>query len=240
MGRATRRRTTGTAATVRARIEHKGERYWRHSDFPDLPAAAVSQTLHRLERAGVLTNVRKGLYYHGRQTAFGPSIPTRADINARSVRASLQPAGLTASNALGLTTQNPARPEYATTSGRAPTAISGAIVHTRRPSSRARLTGLEGAVLEVLRERGRTSDLSAADTIRRLRKVLNERGTFDRVAAAAGEEPPRVRAMLGALGQEMGASPSAVARLRRSLNPLSRFDFGQLRELRHSREWQAR
>ena len=239
MGKA-RKRTTGAAATVRARIEKSGERFWRHVDFPDLPATAVTQALHRLERAGVVTHVRKGLYYRGRDTAFGPSIPARSDIAARYVRAALQPAGLTASNALGLTTQNPARPEYATTSGRAPTAITGAVVHTRRPPSRARLSALEVAVLEVLRDRGRTSDLSPTETIRRLRKVLGEKDRFDRVAAAAGEEPPRVRAMLGALGQEMRANPNAVARLRRSLNPLSRFDFGQLRELRHAREWQAR
>ena len=29
-------------------------------------------------------------------------------------------------------------------------------------------------------------------------------------------------------------------RLRRSLNPLSRFDFGQLRNLRYAKEWQAK
>jgi Family of unknown function (DUF6088) len=240
METARRKRTAGAAATVRTRIEKGGERYWRHTDFLDLPATAVTQALHRLERAGLVTHVRKGLYYRGRDTTFGPSIPAHSDIAARSVRAALQPAGLTASNALGLTTQNPARPEYATTSGRIPTAITGAVVHTRRPSSRAGLTALEGAVLEVLRERGRTSDLSPTDTVRRLRKVLGAKSMFDRVAAAAGEEPPRVRAMLGAFGQEMRANPKALARLRRSLNPLSRFDFGELRELRYAKEWQAR
>lgn len=84
------------------------------------------------------------------------------------------------------------------------------------------------------------SDLPPAETIKRLRKLLGAKDTFDRVAAAASAEPPRVRAMLGALGQEMRVNPTAVERLRRSLNPLSRFEFGQLRQLRHAREWQAR
>lgn len=233
-------RHRGVTQAVRARIESGGERYWRHSDFPDLPSGAVVQALHRFQRAGGLQRVRKGLYYRGRGTIFGPSVPARADIAARSTRAPLQPAGLTAANALGLTTQNPARPEYATTSGRASTAVGGAIVHTRRPPTRARLSALEGAILEVLRDHARTSDLSAVDTGRRLRKVLSEKDTFDRLAAAAAAEPPRVRAMLGALGEEMGANPAAIARLRRSLNPLSRFDFGPLRSLRSAKRWQAR
>jgi hypothetical protein len=240
MAKLSKRRTAGAAATIRSRVEKGGERYWRHDDFPQFPATAVAQALHRLERAGAVTHVRKGLYYHSRETAFGPSIPSRSDIAAKSTRGRLQPAGLTASNALGLTTQNPARPEYATTAGRAPSAVAGAIVRTRRPSGRSRLTTLEAAILEVLRERGRTSDLPPAETIKRLRKILGVKDTFGRVAAAASEEPPRVRAMLGALGQEMRVSPTAVERLRRSLNPLSRFEFGHLRELRHAREWQAR
>jgi hypothetical protein len=225
---------------MRARVEEGGERYWRHTDFPDLPPAAVVQALHRLERANVVSRVRKGLYYRGRETAFGPSIPSAADLAALGLHGSLQPAGLTAANALGFTTQNPARPEYATSRPNPPTGIAGAVIHTRRPLSRSRLTAQEGAILEFLRERGRTSDLGSTNTIRRLLKLLREGNTFARVAAAASDEPPRVRAMLGALGEEMGANPVPIARLRQSLNPLSRFDFGLLRSLRHARDWQAK
>lgn len=53
-------------------------------------------------------------------------------------------------------------------------------------------------------------------------------------------EPPRVRAMLGSIGEELGATSRAVQQLRASLNPLSRFDFGMLRTLRHARNWQAK
>ncbi len=225
---------------MRERIEKGGERYWRHADFPDFPAAAVSQALHRLERARVVSRVRKGLYYRGRETAFGPSTPSVVDLVALGLHSPLQPAGLTAANALGFTTQNPARPEYATSWANPPRDIAGAVIHTRRPSSRARLAPHEGAILEFLRERGRTSDLTATDTIRHLFKLLREANTFPHVAAAALDEPPRVRAILGALGQEMRAKPVSIARLRHSLNPLSRFDFGLFRSLRHASEWQAK
>lgn len=53
-------------------------------------------------------------------------------------------------------------------------------------------------------------------------------------------EPPRVRAMLGALGQQAGSPRDKIRQLRESLNPLSRFDFGPLAALEHAREWQAK
>jgi hypothetical protein len=45
--------------------------------------------------------------------------------------------------------------------------------------------------------------------------------------------------MIGAIGEQLGKNPAALRRLRASLNPYSRFDFGQLSGLRHAREWQA-
>lgn len=49
---------------------------------------------------------------------------------------------------------------------------------------------------------------------------------FERLAIAARIGPPRVRAMLGALGERLGGHAAAVERLRGSLNPLSRYEFG--------------
>ncbi len=56
----------------------------------------------------------------------------------------------------------------------------------------------------------------------------------------APSEPPRVRAMLGAIGQQLGCSEDQLAPLRRSLNPLSRFEFGGLAALEFARQWQAK
>lgn len=58
-------------------------------------------------------------------------------------------------------------------------------------------------------------------------------------AAAAADEPPRVRAMLGAMGQELGMPQRQLSALRRSLNPLTRFNFGKLADLRYAKDWQA-
>ena len=48
-----------------------------------------------------------------------------------------------------------------------------------------------------------------------------------------------MRAMLGAIGEQLGKRPKNLQRLRASLNPLSRFDFGVLAALDHAQHWQA-
>ena len=46
--------------------------------------------------------------------------------------------------------------------------------------------------------------------------------------------------MLGAIGEQLGQPEARLFGLRKSLNPLSRFDFGNLAALEHARQWQAK
>jgi hypothetical protein len=227
-------------AKIRRRIERSGEGFWRVRDFDDLPPRTVARALSRLAKAGVIERVRNGLYYHPRATVIGPSVASPTAIISHVARAPLHPSGLSAANALGLTTQNPARPELATTAAHAHSLLTDAKVHTRRPPGRARLSPREAAILELLRSRGRYSDLPPDETVDRLLLELGRDSTFERVARVGIDEPPRVRAMLGALGEQLGANPVLLRRLRRSLNPVSTFDFGALKAVPAAREWQAR
>jgi len=238
--------STGTESTppaakrVRRRVHRGGERFWRQSDFPELPAGAVSQTLSRLARSGELQRVSKGLYYRPGQTIVGPSRPAPDAVIANATRRPPQPAGLTAAHLLGFTTQNPGRPEYTTSSATAPRALAGAHVRTRRGPGRDGLSPRESALLEFLRDRGRTSDLDDESTCRRLLDLLGDKDSYARLVAASWGEPPRVRAMLGAAGQQLGMDERLLRRLRDSLNPLSRFDLGRLACLSTARDWQAK
>ncbi|MGB7589345.1 MAG: hypothetical protein WBM00_11615, partial [Solirubrobacterales bacterium] len=152
------------AATIRRRIERGGERFWRVGDFSNLPPRTVARTLARLAEAGVVERPRHGLYYRSRPTVIGPSLPSATAVTDHAVDVPLHASGLSAANVLGLTTQNPARPELATPAANPPGVLRNAIVHTRRPPSRARLDDQEGALVEVLRTRGRYSDLGPART----------------------------------------------------------------------------
>jgi hypothetical protein len=228
------------AATVRGRVTRGKARYWKHADFVDLPPAAVAMALSRLAGEGVLQRVGKGVYYRPTQTSFGPSVPAASGVASQTLRAPLHPAGLSAANVLGLSTQNPGRPEYATPAPGPPTALRGSVVHTGRPAERGSLSAEDGAILETLRDRARHSDLPAEQTVCRLLKLLADEQRFAALVDVAMVEPPRVRAMLGAIGEELAMPARLLDRLKGSLNPLSRFDFGDLRLLRHARDWQAK
>jgi hypothetical protein len=113
-------------------------------------------------------------------------------------------------------------------------------IHTRRPEAWNSLSATDAALLDFIRRRGATSELSPQETTRKLLGFFKAEGSFERLAAVALSDPPRVRAILGAIGQQLGKSPDLLLQLRESLNPLSRFDFGDLSELSHAHAWQAK
>lgn len=231
------------AAEVRNRILAGGERYWRLQDFPGLAFGSVAQALSRLTRAGELERLGRGLYYRPRLTAFGKSRPNPAVLRQLPVSGrAFFPAGVTAANLLGFTTQNPARAELATTGTSLPRLIVGkdAAVHTRRPEAWAGLTPVEAALLDFIRHRGETSEFDPQETARRLVEHLQDEGRYERLVEVALREPPRVRAILGAVGEELGKDEAALRRLRATLNPLSRFEFGMLGSLKGAARWQAK
>lgn len=232
-----------TSALVRQRIEKGGERLWRFSDFQDLPFASVAQALSRLARAKSVRRLGRGLYYRPRQTAFGESLPNPAELQQLAcAKAPVFPAGLAAANLLGFTTQNPSRAEVATTAASLPRNLVGesTVVHTRRPAAWRTLGREDAALLDFLRQGGKTTDLAPDAMVRRTLDLLAADGRLTRLLQVAATEPPRVRALLGALAEAAGADPSALATLRRSLNPLSRFGFGVFSTLPTAGQWQAK
>lgn len=228
---------------VNRRIERGGERVWRLEDFRDLPFGAVAQALSRLSRRGTIQRLSKGVYYRSRQTALGKSRPNPAAIQRLAGRRkTIFPAGIAAANLLGFTTQSGKAAEVATSSLSLPRKLLGdeTVIHTRRPEAWANLSQTDAALLDFLRGRGRASELPPRQTIDRTLRLLSENGRFDRLLRVVSFEPPRVRAMFGALGEELGKNQKALARLRESLNPFSRFDFGAFAGLRHGPKWQAK
>ena len=236
------RRSGRVTAVISRRIESEGERLWRPQDFTDLPPSAVLQALSRLTRRGRLERLSKGVYYSTRQTAFGKSRPNPAAIQKlASRRKGVFPSGIAAANLLGFTTQTARRSEISTSALSLPRKLVGTdtVIHTRRPEAWAGLSQSDAALLDFLRRAGRTSELSPEETIRRALALFSENERFERLVKVAPSEPPRVRAMIGAIGEQLGKNRAELRRLRASLNPYSRFDFGLLAGLRHAPNWQA-
>jgi hypothetical protein len=229
-------------AAVRQRIEQGGERLWRLEDFRDCSFSAAAQALSRLKREGAIERLSKGIYYHPRSSAFGKSRPNPAALQKlASERTRLYPAGISAANLLGFSTQTASRGEVATNALSLPRKLVGSetIIHTRRPECWTGLSDEDAALLDFLRRGGRTSELTPEDTVRRILSLLSRSGRFKRLLKVANSEPPRVRAILGAIGEQLGKKPSVLEPLRGSLNPFSRFDFGLLSGVAPAARWQA-
>lgn len=234
---------TVTTEEVRRRIDRDGERFWRLVDFRDLPSIAVAKALSRLAKVGHVQRLSKGIYYRARPTIFGQSRPNLTLLQGLAAENSpMFPSGLAAASLLGFTTQVARHSEVSTSALSLPRKLLGqdTVVHTMRPTAWNQLSPRDAALLEFLRVRGQTSELSANRTVERLLACLSEPGCFEALMKVATSEPPRVRAMLGAIGQQLAKPSSLLCSLRASLNPLSRFDFGALYQLQHAKMWYAR
>ena len=229
---------------IRLKFEKEGSNYLRVTDFAHLNPGSVSQALSRLTKKGDLVRVSKGLYYRPHLTRFGLSSPSIVEIQKKTlidIKSDVHPAGVTAANLLGFTTQNSVAGEFATSNNSLPLSLldSRAKLYTRRPTTWKNLSNIDAALLDFLRSRGKLSELSPYETKKQLLDYFSEEERFERLAEIADSEPPRVRAMLGAIGQELKKPSQVLKKLKNSLNPLSRFDFGVLSNLRYSKEWQA-
>ena len=235
-------KTLTKTESIRQRILSGGERFWNHQHLSDYPPATIAKTFTQLVKEGVLQRISKGHYYHPRPTRLGYSQPVRSELPFKLTQTRVYPAGVNAANLLEFTTQNAIDGTFATTASSLPTAWLGqrAKLFTRRPSTWENLSATEAALLDFLRSRGEWSDLSPSETNLQLLNHFRVPGRFERLVAIAHAEPPRVRAMLGAIGQELKYFKDLLQQLRTGLNPYSRFEFGKLSTLWYAQEWQAK
>lgn len=191
-----------TAALVTERVRRgPRSRFIRARDFDGAPGA-VERTLGRLVERGELVRVRNGLYYRGVDTPLGMAHPDPSDVIAvLAPGCVVGPAGVTAANLLGLTTQVARRPEFAVTAWDGRPLERAQIL--RRGGARgrgreaARLRAMEVAVLEVLDAWPDVVELDAHVALDRLLTILRSGEVRRRALLAAGRtEPARVRERL--------------------------------------------
>jgi hypothetical protein len=211
-------------------------------DIPNTTPAAATRALARLAERGVLVRVSKGLYFAPKATPFGISQPSEFDIAQKTLNGRTRLRGTAAANFLGVSTQVSARPEIVVFANNMPKHTASAQVTIRRGIPPKMLSETAGALIEFVRDRGAYAETSPIETFKRLNHVLVNLSEVDslHLCDVVITEPPRVRAILGAL-LECANLPSGMWRsLRKSLNPLSKFDFGLFTELSNAKKWQAK
>jgi len=168
------------ASRILDRIRKRGPgAVWIPSDFGDLGTRrAVDGALHRLNRAGKIRRLARGLYDRpAANSRFGPVPPPIDAIVAAIARRTggkVQEAGDAALNRLGLSTQVPAVATYITDGPSRRVTILGRPIVLRHASDRRLVAAGEvaGAVLEALRALG--SGALDETVIARLRRVLDD------------------------------------------------------------------
>lgn len=183
-----------TAALIRMTIEKAPPGTFFHaSRLPGSPRAVESE-MSRLARRGVVQRVHKGLYWKGRASRFGNTRPDPATVafevaSDRGVGFS----GVSASYALGLSSQVPPRPEIAVV-GPPPSGIKGVTFHSRNNVCRHTLRPTEVALLEVLRAWPYGVEVGEDELATTVQTLARENAIdLDRVAEAAEHESRMVR-----------------------------------------------
>ena len=239
------------ATRVRKKIEHGGvDRLWSYPDFRGLPTLAVAAALSRLSKGpnALLRRVRKGVYYVPKKTRFGESDPEVTEVMAHLLHhrgIAYTPSGTAAYNGLGLTTQ--VSPKITYRVNRPVRSVEPGVKTfgfksvTLRPSYAVEgLASSELAALDALKDLHKIPGTTPPDTIRRIVDLITSRQlSFSRLARLARHESPRVRALVGAIGSQIGAE-RAVTGLKKSLNPLTSFHLGVESALPKAAEWNIR
>lgn len=209
----TRTHRGSAADLVRSAVLAAGSgRFWGPQDFADLevPATAVDRALQRLKASGELVSVRRGLYYRGRQRPWGMSRPSAQDVIAAIAgRRGVGPAGLSAANDLGLTTQVPGADLVAVV-GSVPRDFPTVHFVDRRARLARRTASLQArevAVLEVLDAWDDVLEVSPAAAAGLLAALLLDGSVKPaRLVAGSLDEPPAGRERLRAVLAQAGLS----------------------------------
>ncbi len=206
------------AGTIRARVgKARAGTFFRVSDF-DGPRRAVESAFSRLaDEDPSLRHVRRGLYWKGVSSKFGPGSPRTEDVVCEVAEGrGVGPTGWSASHALGLSTQVPARSEFAVV-GAPPTGIPGARFRSRSNFARIGLGYHEIALLEVLRDWPEHVEADWPDLERAVLR-LREDGHIRpaRVLKAATEErAPALRDRMAELVSDLSSrAPASTTFLR--------------------------
>lgn len=201
---------------VRSRALSKRNTFIRVADFAGIGThAAIRQALSRLARNGELIPVREGLYWRGRRTRFGMTRPSAIQVAEAIVgKGGVGFSGVSAANALGLSSQVPGMIEIAVPV-RAPQALEHAqfVSRAARAERRtARLNALEVSLLETLDGWDELVEESYSFAIELLGRLFSD-GDLDatKLVRASDGESAKTRVRLKELLRDVGYRSEADA-----------------------------
>ena len=159
------------------------------SEVPGKPET-VAVTLSRLAGSGgPIVRARRGIYWRrSPDTRFGSSAPDPEEVALLAAGSGAGPAGASAANRIGFSTQVPRRPHLAVI-GRIPKGLPGVRFTSRSNPHRILLSPIEVAVLEAVRDFDRHSEVAWPVALRRIRRLADDGDIdLDAIAGVAAHE----------------------------------------------------
>jgi hypothetical protein len=207
---------------------------------------AAAKAIERLIAKGIIKRVSTGVFYKPKKTVFGELKPNEDEL--------LKPylfekgkriayiTGISLYNRLGLTTQIPKSIKIASRNKRI-TVLNGNVIATP-VKSYVDVTDTNFYLLElldVLKNFKQIPDLDKSSAIKILSKKLKELNPTETklLVKCSLAYPPRVRGFLGALLESIKTSAN-LTELKKSLNPLSEYDFSIESVLSTAKNWNVK
>ncbi len=219
------------ARHIRTQIDNGSSgQLWTYKDFATLPVIPVAKTFSRLVQKGILVRVRKGIYFKPKKTVLGQ---TSADpllvanlVLSRKKKANTYAGGTGAFYNARLTTQVPATAAIISDVAHRNLKIGNTEIKIiyRKLSHMKNANLNDVSLVHSLRAINKIPDTSASDAVIKILNMLGkDRDLLDRIVGFAANEPPRVKALVGAIAQQLKYKGDKLNKLKKSLNPLTKY-----------------
>jgi len=193
----------------------------------------AAKALERLQKTGLIKKISKGIFYKPEQTVFGELMPDYSEqlrpyLFENGKRIAYE-TGVSLYRRLGLTTQMAFTIKIASRGKRIN--INRNAIKANAVKSYAEVTDSNYEVLGLLdafKDIKEIPDTSVAQSVKRLEAILKslDKKQTETLIKYALLYPSRVRALVGAILQNMGCKNKDLEKLKQSLNPLTTTKLG--------------
>ncbi len=225
--------------TVESKILNTSDydKIWSYSDFTEMHFDSAAKALSVLCQKNIIKRVQKGFYYRPKQTILGETVPDYLKLvflKLDKKGAFYCVSGLSGFNGIGMTTQ---MPNITTVACDCPMINTNKVkfIQRNRPHSD---TAIERIVLDALIDIDKIPDTTEEKTILKIKEFIKaQRISINDLGISALSETARVRAIVGALGQELHLDKEILSKLKASLNPSTGYFLKVNSVLKYAQEW---
>lgn len=233
------------AKHMRDQIDKGGDdKLWTYKDFASLSQLSVAKAYSRFVQQGLLVRARKGIYYKPKQTVLGKTSPDDVQLTSlvlgRKKKAMVFAGGTGAFYNARLTTQVPVSTTIISDTPHRKMKLGNKdikVIH--RSLSHFKNASLQDiSLIQSLRDIQKIPDSTASEAIVKILKMLgSDKARLGRMVQYAGFEPPRVRALVGAMAHHLKYMDDRLKKLKKSLNPLTKYKLNVGHVLPTAADW---